>query len=319
MSEGPTSLQEFVKHSVWPYVVFYLMYVLLKYTGLVLALCIICYKKRQKKTGDANFIGSRARSHIISHVSRFVHLTIGVLPDKLTMSDEYADDESPTVYMNGETEMEEEHIMILAVHCISLITIALLIATKMFWMNIITHGTCVTGGDVHCFPQILNERDSHLADNISLEARISDCTMWTGGSFKERITFLCFEFTYSLEGAIVAVGGVASLFKPTMNIIISVATKIYKRAKKCKCACNKIIYVVQIIIGWFVFVPIELILVIGVLVSAGSATCMQDEFFMNTLAEKVVMFFISHGFVVVFIFGIIHTSFFIPWDLYTNN
>ncbi|MCG8622247.1 MAG: hypothetical protein MJE68_09670 [Proteobacteria bacterium] len=240
------------------------------------------------------------------------------MPDKLTMSKSaVADDESPTamtVYMNGETEMNEEHIMILAVHCISLITIALLIAAKIFWMNIITHGTCITGGDVHCFPQILNERDSHLADNISLEARISDCTMWTGGSFKERITFLCFEFTYSIEGAIVAFGGVASLFKPTMNIIISVATKIYKWAKKCK--CNKMIDVVQLIIG-LVFIPIELILVIGVLVSAGSA--MQDEFFMNTLAEKVVMFFISHGFVIVFIFGIIHTSFFIPWDLYTNN
>ena len=58
---------------------------------------------------------------------------------------------------------------------------------------------------------------SHLTDNISLEARISDCTMWTSGSFKEHIhvTFLCFEFTYSLEGAIVAFRGVASLFKPT--------------------------------------------------------------------------------------------------------
>ena len=63
---------------------------------------------------------------------------------------ESADDENPTamtVYMNGKTELDEEHIMILAVHCISLIT------TKMFWMNIITHGTCITGGDVHCFPQ----------------------------------------------------------------------------------------------------------------------------------------------------------------------
>ena len=45
--------------------------------------------------------------------------------------------ESPTamaVYMNGETEMDEEHIMILAV---SLITIALLIATKMFSLHVV--------------------------------------------------------------------------------------------------------------------------------------------------------------------------------------
>ena len=313
MSEGPMSLQEFVNHSIWPYVVFYLMYVALKYTGLVLALCIlVCKRKRQRKIGDANVTRSRSENsvikYIISHASKFVHLTIGVLPNKLTMS-QSADHKSPTamtVYMNGETKMDEEHIMILAIHCISLVTIALLIATKMFWMNIITHGTCITGGDVHCFPQALNEKDSHLADNISLEARISDCTMWTGGSFKERITFLCFEFTYSLEDAIVAFGGVASLFKPTMNAIISVATKIYKWAKKCK--CNKTINVVQLIIG-IVLIPIEFALVLGALASAGSA--MQDEFFMNTLAEKVVMFFISHGFVIVFIFGIIHTSFFI--------
>ena len=177
----------------------------LKYTGLVLVLALCIYKrKQQRKIDDANPSRSRSENfainHIISHVSRFVHLTIGALPDKLTMS-KSADHKSltaMTVYMNGETEMDEEHIMILAIHCISLITIALLIATKMFWMNIITHGTCITGGDVHCFPQILNKNDSHLADNISLEARISDCTMWTGESFKERITFLSFEFTYSL-------------------------------------------------------------------------------------------------------------------------
>ena len=82
-----------------------------------------------------------------------------------------------------------------------------------------------------------------------------------------------------------------------MGIIISVATKIYKWAKQCK--CNKIINVVQFVIG-IVLVPIELTLVFGVLASARST--MQDEFFMNTLAEKVAMFFISHGFVIVFYF-----------------
>ena len=143
MSEGPTSLQEFVNHSTWPYVVFYLMYAALKYTGLVLALCIlVCKRKRQRKIGDANVTRSRSENsvikYIISHASRFVHLTIGVLPDKLTMS-KSADYESltaMTVYMNGETEMDEEH-MILAVHCVSLIIIALLIATKMFSLHVV--------------------------------------------------------------------------------------------------------------------------------------------------------------------------------------
>ena len=91
MSEGPTSLQEFVNHSTWPYVVFYLMYAALKYTGLVLALCIlVCKRKRQRKIGDANVTRSRSENsvikYIISHASKFVHLTIGVLPNKLTMS-----------------------------------------------------------------------------------------------------------------------------------------------------------------------------------------------------------------------------------------
>ena len=128
--------------------------------------------------------------------------------------------------------------------------------------------------------------------------------VWNDGSFNERITFLCFEFTYSLEGAIVAIGGVATLFKPTMNFIISAAQKIYKLANKCK--CNKILDCIQLVIG-ILFILVELALVIGVLVSARSAV---DEFFMNTLEERVAMFFISHGFVIVFIFGIIHTSFF---------
>ena len=90
-----------------------------------------------------------------------MHYTIGVLPDKLTMSERAEESGGELeVYMNGKEKMDDEHVMILAVHCISLITIALLIATKMFWKNIITH-TCNTGADVHCFPQILKFLGSH--------------------------------------------------------------------------------------------------------------------------------------------------------------
>ena len=54
----------------------------------------------------------------------------------MSKSADYESLTAMTVYMNGETEMDEEH-MILAVHCVSLITIALLIATKMFSLHVV--------------------------------------------------------------------------------------------------------------------------------------------------------------------------------------
>ena len=39
---------------------------------------------------------------------------------------------------------------------------------------------------------------------------------------------------------------------------------------------------------------------------------------MNSPVEEAAMFFIDHGVVIFFIFGIIHTSFFFPWDVYVN-
>ena len=299
---GLSSLQEFVTHSIWPYVLLYVVYAVLKYGILTLALCFtILHRKRPNEAaGVQKCIGKLAH--------KLVYCTIGIFPEKLILSARIA-------------KMDDEHVMVLAVHCISLITVALVIATKLFWRNIITN-SCSTDPNVHCFPQILNGNDSRLVPSISLQARTNDCSRWMNETFIERITFLCFEFEYSIAIAIVALGGVVALFKPTMNFIISTANWTYKSARKCrcgkKCDCGKVLNYIQLVIG-LIGIPIEVFLVCAVLATGIIAGSTVDEFFMNTVSERVAMFFITHGIVILFIFGIIHTSFFIPWDFYVKD
>ena len=305
-----TTLQEFVSCSIWPYVILYLVYVILKYVILIVALCFCIYRFKKNKVSDVG--GISRKSFIFQLACNLVHLTIGRLPMKLSTTKETdsADDKIGAYFLKQ--EMEDDHVLVLVVHCIALITVGLVVTTKMFFMNVITH-MCSTDPAIHCFPQIMNESDHHLVPNISLQARTNDCSLWTDEPFIDRITFLCFELTYSIEGAIVALGGVLALFKPTMNVIIFIAHNIYKVTKKCK--LNTPLFVIQFIIGG-IGVLIEAILVIGVLISA---THSVDEFFMNSMAEKLAMFLISHGIVILFIFGIIQTSFFMPWDIYVNS
>ena len=333
MSTGPSSLQEFATHSIWPYMLLYFIYAVLKYGALTLALYFaVLHKKRvaptkdqTKEEGDQTKeetkVDGRCRSSFQKYVSKLahelVHCTIGSLPEKLARSEEPKSgksDDVPSVYMLRKTKMDDEHVMVLTVHCISLITVALVIATKLFWRNIITN-SCSTDPNVHCFPQILNGNDSHLVPNISLQARTNDCSLWTEEPFTERINFLCYEFVYSIEGAIVALGGVKALFKPTMNFIIYIAHKIYKLANKCGSRCSEVLDYIQFTIG-VIFIPVEIALVCAVLVTGIIAGSTVDEFFMNTVSERVAMFFITYNIIILFIFGIIHTSLFIPWDLY---
>ena len=292
---GLSSLQEFVTHSIWPYVLLYVVYAVLKYGILTLALCftILRRKRPNEAAGVQKCIGKLAH--------KLVYCTIGIFPEKLILSARIA-------------KMDDEHVMVLAVHCISLITVALVIATKLFWRNIITN-SCSTDPNVHCFPQILNGNDSHLVPNISLQARTNDCSLWTEEPFTERINFLCYEFVYSIEGAIVALGGVKALFKPTMNSIIYIAHKIYKLANKCGSRCSEVLDYIQFTIG-VIFIPVEIALVCAVLATGIIAGSTVDEFFMNTVSERVAMFFITYNIIILFMFGIIHTSLFIPWDLY---
>ena len=286
----PTTLQQFVDHSIWPYISFYLAYAALKYIGLVLVLVLYCCRKRRKKSSE---------TFIRKYVYDLVDHTYGSLFEKLTHSKQ-------------DTELDDEHVVILVVKCISYITITFLIVTKMFWMNVVSY-SCNTNPQTHCFPQILNENDTHLVPNISIHARINDCSLWTDESFIDRINFICFEFTYSIESSIVALGGVVALFNPTMNVISFIAHIIYKN-----CKCNKILDYIQLLIA-VLCIPIEFALVIAVFAIGIGTSVVVDEFFMNSPLEEAAMFFIDHGVVIFFIFGIIHTSFFFPWDMYVNN
>ena len=211
-------------------------------------------------------------------------------------------------------ELRDEHAVILVVKCISYITITFFIVTKMFWTNVISYNCNNANPQIHCFPQILNENDTHLVPNISIQTRINDCSLWTDESFIDRINFICFEFKYSIESSIVVLGGVVALFSPTMNGITFVAHIIYKKANER--SCNEILDYIQLAIT-ILCIPIEFALVIAVFVIGTAVTV--DEFFMNSPLEEASMFLIDHGIVIFFIFGIIHTSLFFPWDMYVNH
>lgn len=333
----PTTLQEFVSRSIWPYVIWYLLYILCKYFTLGIALVIFCTCSRARRTkvdsshdenksdrspleeteGQPQSKPEKIESFISQLSHRLVLHTFGRSSETLTAVPRSTNKnkDGQIIHFLGKTKMVNEHAMILVVHCISAITITIFIVIKMFLMNVITHA-CSTDMNIHCFPQILNENDSHLMPNISLQARTNDCSQWTHESFTDRITFLCFEFTYSIEGAIVALGGVLALFSPTMNVIIFTFHKLYELAKKC--SCNKVLHWFQLIIG-IVCILVEFLLVFLVTITGGIAMANTDEFFMNTVPERVAMFFISHGIVIIFIFGIVSTSFLLPWDMYVNS
>ena len=270
--------------------------------------------KQSNKVGDCGN-SNLGESFIIDYAHKLVHLTVGNFPKKLSATKETDSkgDEDIRVYLLKQ-KMADDHILILVVHCITLISAGFVIIIKMFWMNVVTDA-CRTDSNIHCFPQTMNESDSHLVSNISLQAPINDCSVWTNESFIGRITFLCFEFTHSVEGAIVALGGVLGLFKPTMNVIIYIAHKTYEEANKCNAKCNIALSYIQLIMGYVIGVFIEAFLVIGVVVLA---TIPVNEFFMNTIAGEVTMFFTRHGVVILFIFEIIHTSLLLPWDIYVN-
>lgn len=300
----PTTLQQFVDHSIWPYISFYLAYAALKYIGLCLVL-VLCHCGKREKAGTCDSVSSDDSVNILKKV---VDHTFGSLPEKLAADSEKI------------KKLDDEHALILVVKCISYITITLFIVTKMFWTNVISY-SCNTNPRVHCFPQILNENDTHLVPNISIQARINDCSPWTDESFIDRINFICFELTYNIESSVVALGGVVALFNPTMTVITSLAHIIYKTTsngnKLCSCKCNEILHYIQLAIG-ILFIPIEFALVIAVLATFGMAVEV-DEFFMNSPLEQAAMFFVDHGVVIFFIFGIIHLSFLFPWNRYVNH
>ena len=174
MSTGPTTLQEFARHSITPYVCFYLGYAIFKYVGLAFALSFfILHKKRRKKKlspgkSQDESIGTKLKveSFVSNQAGKIVHHTIGSLHERLEVEDK---------------DVKDEHVIVFLVHCISFITIAFVIATKMFWTNLISYD-CTTNVGIHCFPQILNKSDTHLVPNISLQARTNDCSLWSDES-----------------------------------------------------------------------------------------------------------------------------------------
>ena len=308
-----TTLQEFVIHSIWPYLILCLLYAISKYTVLLVALAM-CIKSTIKNRISPFARQTTSEPCCINCVHKVVLHTFGRSSGMLGTAVDTDDDEK-RIHFLGEELKSSEHALILLVHCISVITITIFVVFKMFWTNVITHA-CSTDMNVHCFPQILNGDDSHLMPNISLQARTNDCSQWTHESFTDRITFLCFEFTYSIEGAIVALGGVLALFSPTMNVIIFIFHKLYKLAKKC--SCDKVLYCIQFVIG-ILCIIVELGLLCIVWAAGISTMANVDEFFMNEVLDEVAMFFINYGIIILFIFGIVNTSLFFPWYVYVKD
>ena len=316
----PTTLQEFASHSIWPYVIICLIYIVLKYIALFIAVCIVI-KRHKNAVSPEDSDGYKSSIH--THIHKIVLHCFGRSAEKLTTKLNATDtgqDQEVHLHSGTEKALYDEHAMILIVHCISVVSITIVIVLKMLWMNIITHA-CTTDRNIHCFPQILSEKDSHLVPNISLQARTNDCSLWTHESFLDRITFICFEFTHSIEGAIVALGGVLSLFTPTMNVIIRVLHKLYKwtNTDRCFCNCGKgrfhVVYLILLSVG-LLFLVIEIVLLLLFLVTGAMTTSSVDEFFMNTVSEMVATGFVNYGVVVLFIFGIITPSLLIPWNMY---
>ena len=320
---GPTSLQEFLHHSIWPYIVICIVYVTVKYVILSCVLVFLCKKKKQTEnqtSPESSTSNEQSRKSTVMKCAHMLvhHTVLNDTPVRLLSSEamESNVDKELKVYLHGK-EVSDEHVIIMCVHVISLIATMLVIVVKMFWTNIVTYA-CSTHEGIHCFPQIIHENDSHLIPNISLESRINDCAIWNQESFADRIAFICFEITHSIEGAIVAIGGVTALFSPTMKVIVF----IFKRLYKSKCArnkkCRKAIDWIQLIIG-LALIPVDLSLVILLVVFASIASPV-DEFFMKcTFEYNTYMFVISHGIIMFFILEIVHTSFFFPWDIYVST
>ena len=139
------------------------------------------------------------------------------------------------LYIRGK-ELGTNEVLILAAVLVPFIVTII----TTFWDRYTLKQTisCSEDCEVYCFPLAIaptTNRDLNISTDTP---RINDCSIWMTSEISQNVTFRCFQCVNDFEGAVAALGALATIFKLTIragfSLLIVITDKIMNCCKNSK-------------------------------------------------------------------------------------
>ena len=175
---------------------------------------------------------------------------------------------------------------------------------------------CTEDPNIDCYAQSIYGNDTSL--NITVDSPIQDCSFWNSDGISEKVTFLCFQRTYSFEQFLAYSGGILVftiiLIRTALGILLSLKQYWMKKFSQSTSTCLLGVRISSIFVAEVILAVLLLLhLVLGTTKVYVSADGIMDD--------PDIMFLTSNLADIVILCGTITTLLWLPWEKYmtTNN
>ena len=306
------SLNDYYDLIFWINYFVYLSYFLIKYILAPILWGVLECADKKERDGERTCLGRFAR--VTEPMQKLVLLIFG---KQLAVKRlERVDINNVHVFTLRKRKLSYGAIMVLFVLLATFAVLAVGSALDITLLSV-TH-ICSEDPEIDCYPQLIRGADN-TGLNISTDEPILDCTFWNSDGVSERVTFVCYQFVFSVELFLAVIGGLLAFFiyaiKTTIAVLLLIAVCCLagcERGGNGESRCKKCVCGFRIIVAIFVsLIEIGVAIVCLVLGANGSNVDSVDD-------DPGVTFLAMHASEVLVVFGIIATLLWLPWEEYTR-
>ena len=209
-------------------------------------------------------------------------------------------------------------------------TVVLFVIISTFWVLALGSGlhasllsvthTCSEDWNIDCYP-VLHKGANGTGLNITTSEPIKNCSHWRSEEVADRVTYECYQYILDAEEFLAVVGGLLAFFIYATKTAVALLRFLsvcclgeHKTESKGKRRRRLIIYVSQIVMAILATISEIMVKILGNTCGAGAASLHFKE-----NASTLVYFLAKNTLDFLYIFGILSTLLWLPWEDYATD